>query len=358
MTEEKKKKGNIFLFTGEEDFLINESVSNWKKLAEDKYGEFNVLNTEIDIPEKESDNYLNNKSKEISSELLTPSFFGEKRVIFIENFPITESGRKSAKDTEKYSLRIMRALEILPENNVVILSSKNTDKRTKIWEKINKIADVRIFKKLQEKDLIYWAISKVQKYNGKILPAAAKFLIDYVGNDLWKIDREISKLVHFCETKPIAESDIQKICIPSIEIVNYGLSNALQKDSLKEIFEIFHNEINSGTLPATILIRDLAPVIRQILNVSWAVENKKTAKDISLKPWVFDKWKNAVKKISFNEAKKAYNALMLIDEGSKIGKIEVKSDDVRMFSLVIEAFFLEFFGSNLVAIKKPLLKKE
>lgn len=357
MTEE-ETRGKIFLFTGEENFLIREKLRNWKKASEEKHGEFNILNIEIDIPQKDSDNYLNLRSKEISSELVTPSFFGEKRVIFLDNFPITEIGKKSAKDTEKYSLRIVRALENLPEANVVILSSANPDKRTKVWKMVNKIAKVELFDKLQERELIDLIIARIEHLGGKILPAAAQFLISYIGNDLWKIDREISKLVHFCEAKPIAESDIQKICIPSVEIINFGISNALQDGNLKKVFEIFHNEIDSGTAPQAIILRDLAPVMRQILHVAWANENNKNANEAGMNPWMFNRWKNAVKKISFDEAKQAYNALMLIDEGSKTGKIEVKSDDVKMFSLVIEAFFLEFFGGELVKIRKPLLKKE
>jgi len=44
----------------------------------------------------------------------------------------------------------------------------------------------------------------------------------------------------------------------------------------------------------------------------------------------------------------------VIDEGMKNGKIEISGTDYRMFNLVIETFFLEFFGNKNIVVKKSL----
>lgn len=338
----KEKRGTIMLFTGDEDFLLKEKIKSWKKASEEKYGEFNVMSISLEIPNKDAIGYISLRSKEIASEFLTPSFFGEKRVIFLENFPVSDK-KGLTKDADKFFMKIYKSLENLPENNVVIMSSFKPDKRTSIYKNIKKIAQVEEFKKLESQELYDWILNKTKSLEAKMLANAARFLAEYCGNDLWKIDQEIKKLVSYCEKETISEEHIQEICLPHTELADFALSNALQNSDTKKAIKILKEELDLSTHPQVIISRDLATVIRQILNVKWASENNKSAKEISMHPFVFSKWKNSAFKFSYSKIKEAFNLLLAIDEGLKTGKIDTSSNNYSMFSLEAEKFIMKIF---------------
>ncbi len=358
MEEKDIQRGQILLYAGPESFLLKEHISQMKKASFQKYGEFNVMSILFDPPDRGANEYLNQKTKEISAEIITPAFFGEKRVIFLENFPPPVKGNISKDDIAKYYQRIIKSLENLPAENVVIISAENPDRRTKIWKDLQKIVNqTQEFKSLESHELNKWILSRVASQGGKMLPSASTFLAEYCGNDLWWISQEINKLINYCEDKPISEVDIQKISVMNSEIADFALINSLQENNLKKALKVFQSELEETGAPQVVYYKDIVPAVRQLLKIIWAVKNNRTAKDVGVHPFVFSKWQRVASKFDFEKIKKAYGALVLIDEGLKNGKIEVATNDLRMFNLVIEVYFLEFFSEQELDLKKPLLKK-
>lgn len=359
MIEKKlEMKGNIFLYYGEESFLLKERIKQLKKASMEKYGEFNVMNIIFESLEKGFKEYIDQKTKEIAGELITPSFFGEKRVIFLDNFPPSAKGNVSSEDLGKMYQRVINSLIDLPEENVVIISVEKPDKRLKIWKSLQALAkNQQEFALMEPYDLNKWILGRVASLGGKMLPAASAFLAEYCANDLWKLDQETQKLVNYCEDKPISEADIQKVCIMSAETADFALTNALQENNLKKAIKIFQTDLESAGSAQEVFYRDIAPAVRQLMKTVWAVKNNRTAKEIGVHPFVYQKWQKMAGRFSYDKIKKAYEALVLIDEGTKNGKIEILPNDLRMFSLVIEAYFLEFFGRDDLELKNPLLKK-
>jgi DNA polymerase III delta subunit len=337
----KEEQGVIMLITGTEDFLIKERFHNLQKASEDKYGEFNVLTVTLG-PEDKSRIKL--RSKEIASELLTPAFFGSKRVIFLENFPPSKG--LFNKDDDKYLVQILKAIEDLPEGNVVVISAVNPDQRTKLYKTLVKIAKVETFNELKEGQLTDWILTKISQLGGKMLPAAASFLANYCGNDLWKINQEVKKLANWADTKPISEADIQKICLPHDQMIPFAFSNALQSADWLKALEILQQQIAMGIAPQVVLMRDLAPIVRSIVNVQWATANNLDAKAIKMNPWVFSRWRSIASKFESHELKAMLQGLVKIDQGLKTGKIDASGGELRLFSLTIEYFLLEFFASK------------
>ena len=68
---------SLFLAVGPEKFLLQEFIQQYKKAAIGKYGEFSVQTLSV----------LGHSMGEIRNEILSPAFFGGKRVIFLEHFP-------------------------------------------------------------------------------------------------------------------------------------------------------------------------------------------------------------------------------------------------------------------------------
>ncbi|MCT4592180.1 MAG: DNA polymerase III subunit delta [Candidatus Gracilibacteria bacterium] len=334
----------VFLFIGEEEFLIKEKIKEWKKLSVDKYGEFNVTYASFDLPDRDVSGYLNQRCTEIASEILTPSFFGDKRVIFIENFPPKLT--RPIEDSQRFFMRILSSLKELPEENVVIISSFLPDKRTKVYKELTKDYKTEIFNKFDNRELCEWILRRVAKYGGKMLPSASGFLAEYCAGDLYKIDQDIKKLVDYKGVEPISERDIESLCIKTSMVADFALANSMSDANVQKILTILHTELNAGSVPQMILFKDIAPTLRQLLQVIYAVEKDKDPKAIGMNPWVFNRWKSVSKKFTLNEIKEAYLKILEIDEGMKTGKIETSLNDYRMFMLFIEKFFWEMFGAG------------
>jgi hypothetical protein len=101
-----------------------------------------------------------------------------------------------------------------------------------------------------------------------------------------------------------------------------------------------------GIAPQVVLMRDLAPIVRSIVNVQWATANNLDAKAIKMNPWVFSRWRSIASKFESHELKAMLQGLVKIDQGLKTGKIDASGGELRLFSLTIEYFLLEFFASK------------
>jgi len=339
-------KENIFFLAGSETFLLKEKIKEWKKAAEKKYGQFNTLTIFFEAAWLKSNNIINKKSKEIISEISTPSFFGEKRIIFLENFPPFE--KKINPEQSKYLLRIIKNLALVPLENVIVISCQNPDKRTKIFKELNNIAKVEFFEKLEEKSLLSWICHRFKEKGCTLKTNIAQEIINFCGHDLWKINQEIEKLTLFKANKEILLEDIKKICTPSFEIVDFAFANAIQSGKIKEILINFKKTIDSGVEVQSSIFRIIAPIIRQIYKIIWALKYKKTARDVNIHPFVFSRCKNIASQYSEDKIKIFIEKLILIDQKIKTGKIEISSNDQRMLMLQLEKFLIDFNNQKII----------
>jgi DNA polymerase III delta subunit len=80
---------NIVFFTGPNHIFLRRDLDAWIDIFAKKYGEYNISRLD-----KENISKIN-----IQSELLTPVFLGEKRLIVIENIPFVASQKDEASES-------------------------------------------------------------------------------------------------------------------------------------------------------------------------------------------------------------------------------------------------------------------
>lgn len=192
----------IYLFTWNSQYLVREKTLSWKNAYIEKYGDFNLVHFK-DL--KQTDNNI------LNQELLAEWFMWEKKLIIIDDFPLSWSNKDSDLNEKQDFLESI--LDKIPENNIVIFSSANPDKRSKFYKKIVKIANkVEEFNASLEND-IFQIISK--KYSNKIDNSAINLLIKYKSWNLEKIISEIEKL--FILSYRITENLIKENIFPELE---------------------------------------------------------------------------------------------------------------------------------------------
>lgn len=232
----------IYLFTWNSNFLIREKISEWKELFVSKNWDFDLIHFK-DLSDISND--------ELSATLIWNSFFDTKKLIIIDDLPLSWTVKnKSLSEKQDFLLPL---LSRIPENNIVIFSSVNSDKRSKFYKELHKIADIKDFSTKSESDL-NWIISK--KYSWKISPSAVSLIVKYKSWDLSKIISELDKL--FITYDFIDNKEIEKNIVPELEesifqviddIMNQDIISAIKKINIilndTNIYAFYNNLISN-----------------------------------------------------------------------------------------------------------------
>ncbi len=216
----------IYLFTWNSDFLVREKTLSWKKLFTEKNWDFNLVHFK---------NLLETDNNALLENLLAEGFMWEKKLLIIDNFPLTAADRKNSKLSEKQDF-LETIISQIPQNNIVIFSSANPDKRSKFFKLIKKQATkIEEFNTKWENDIVQ-IIQK--KYGNFIDFPATNLLIKYKG---WSLEKSIWEIQKILITKEhISTSDIKKYIKPELEesifqviddILNLQISQAIKKIS-------------------------------------------------------------------------------------------------------------------------------
>ncbi|MDD5213087.1 MAG: hypothetical protein PHG82_01560 [Candidatus Gracilibacteria bacterium] len=200
----------IYLFTGNSSYLIEKKVQSWKKAFIDKFGDFNLLHIR-DLSQISQDFLREN--------LLSSPFLGDKKVIIIEDFFKKAKAKKDDEednndDTNTSNLNdfLLNIFPRIPENNIVVLTSTNILKASKIYKFIKEHGKIEEFDIKDDIDLK----DNLQKiYPNSIDSRALDLIISYKAGDIYKIVNEIDKL-HI--TNDFIDSKIiENFVIPELE---------------------------------------------------------------------------------------------------------------------------------------------
>ncbi|MBI5415155.1 DNA polymerase III subunit delta [Candidatus Peregrinibacteria bacterium] len=334
--------GALISYTGPETFQLRNHVQRIFLASVEKYGEYNVSKVEID-PKATDMNML-------KTMVFSIPFFGTgKRIIFLESFPFESSGKRSEEEKENEE-KILKILQEIPEEIVVICISENPDRRTKAWKELQKIADKESsqeFSELKDQELTEWILQMIASKKGEILPAAAEYLWQYCGTNLWKLSNEIEKLILFTSgEKPISERDIEKVSEPSFETIQFALSNAFSSGKEEEVIEIFHRMIFNGESAYVVLYRDLGSIMRQLILTRVALDGKKSAEDVGINPFIFRHTQKTAALFPMTHLRTMHEKLIHIDEGTKTGAIPSHAGKEDHLIFAVEKWIRSFFSIN------------
>ncbi len=304
----------LYLFTWNSDYLVNQQVKAWKKLFIEKHWDFNLIHIK-DITQ------TNNNT--IIDALLGMTFMNAKKLVIIDNIP-TSSKNKDSEISSKQNF-LFNILEKIPEENIILFSSVNPDKRSKIYKTLKKLSTLKEFNIKQDYDIINILN---QKYTWKIDNLAINTIIKYKASNLDKIVNELEKLL--ITKQKITKQDIEENVTPELEesifillddLLNLKISEALQKlNTILESSNIyaFYNNL-------------LANIRTQVFIMKLkSISNNKTEITNSLKLW--NRWFLVDKnyKINLKKLLKFYTETINLDKKMKTWKmIWTKDEDFR-----------------------------
>ena len=211
-----KEMGRLYIFHGEEIFLLHHYFEQAKKLLID------------DLTESFNFHKLNNETFDLQS-----------FVDAVENFPMMADHTLIQVDEvdlfklpEDQRSKIGEVLADIPEWCTVIFTYETVawkpDKRLKkFWEVIDNNALIVEFAKQGQKELIAWVSRHFLAHQKRISNDLCAYLIDITGGTMTALMGEINKITAFSGSDTITKHDIDSVTEPVLDAVVFQMTDLL-----------------------------------------------------------------------------------------------------------------------------------
>jgi DNA polymerase-3 subunit delta len=208
---------------------------------------------------------------------------------------------------------------------VIFVYYDGLDRRRKFYKLIERIGEVREFKKFTEWEqdkVLAWIVNRVKIYGKKIGSHAANLLIEIVGPNLRMLDKEIEKIATFIgDAEFIEEKDVSMLA-SSGEMDAFALSNAIRDKNTQEAMKCLSRLFKDNQDPH-MLIGMLAKLYRMLLQVKYledkGVGQRDIARELNANPFYIKKCAEKTGRFTLKELEKDIKTLHLADLKMKSG---------------------------------------
>ena len=211
-----KTADRLYVFYGEEAFLLHHYLEQLRKLLVDEL--------------TESFNYhkFNNENFDILSfadAVENLPMMAEHTMIWVDDIDIFKLG-------EADRTKMAEILSDIPEYCTVVFTYETTqwkpDKRLKkYWDTIESCATIVAFNKQSQRDLIAWITRHFAANKKNITPDLCSYLIDITGGTMTALAGEISKICAYSDADTIIKSDIDAVTEPVLDAMVFQMTDLL-----------------------------------------------------------------------------------------------------------------------------------
>lgn len=195
----------------------------------------------------------NNDIQELIDSTDTLPAFSEYTCTVIKNFPL-DSMYSANKERFEGWLRDM------PETTVAVFWQDTTEinpKKSAKWKAVislfSKYGCAVCLDKMDKNALMKTVAGGLKKRGKQIDRDTALYLIDTVGNDLNMLLNEVEKLANFENGDTVTKTDINAVCIKSLESSVYDLSKGIFSGNIEKCFKILNKLFQDKEKPEVIL---------------------------------------------------------------------------------------------------------
>jgi DNA polymerase-3 subunit delta len=319
---EREQKPVVYVFHGDDEFAISESIAELKsRLGDPSTVELNLTTLDgrsFSIEEFET------AGKSIP-------FLAERRLTVL-NHPLAymqvESNRK----------KVLTFLEDLPEESAVVLAEyrpllsprdKRQGKTHWLEEWGNAMGAkvyIREFSRVRGTQLTGWILNRTKQAGGDFEPKAAVLLASLVGEDVRLADQEITKLLTYVNfERPVVEADVMELTAVLPEGDIFEFVDALGNRDRKKAVRVFHRLLTDQDQ-----LRIFNMVVRQfrLLLLSREILDQyggeaEITRRLKIHPYVSRKIASQARHFSQPQLDRIYHRLLDIDSGLKTGKMNV-----------------------------------
>ena len=270
---------------------------------------------------------------EIISDLETPSFGFEKKLIIAKNTGLfKKDGRKKAKKDDQ-SIKA-KLLEYLKENfeyikdSVILVFVEGEADKSELFDFINKNGIVCNFEYQKPAQIQARIKAITNAYKVNIDAPTLSYFIECCGTDMQDLINEMRKLIEYeGQGGTITKDDIDNLSIKKMESIIFDLTDSLGKKNTKVAIEVLRNLIMAKEPVQKILIT-LYGHFKKLYLVKLALKNNKDIiSALDLKPnqtFLVNKYKMQAGYFKTSEIRRILKELCDLDYKYKIGLIDLE----------------------------------
>ena len=270
---------------------------------------------------------------EIISDLETPSFGFEKKLIIAKNTGLfkKDGRKKSKKDDQSIKSKLLEYLKENFEyikNSVILVFVEDEADKSELFDFINKNGIVCNFEYQKPAQIQARIKSITNAYKVNIDVPTLSYFIECCGTDMQDLINEIRKLIEYeGQGGTITKDDIDSLSIKKMESVIFDLTDSLGKKNTKLAIEVLRNLIMAKEPVQKILIT-LYGHFKKLYLVKLALKNNKDIiYALDLKPnqtFLVNKYKMQAGYFKTSEIRRILKELCDLDYKYKIGLIDLE----------------------------------
>jgi DNA polymerase-3 subunit delta len=293
----------VYLFFGQEDFLVEETVEAVIDAA--LKPEERGFNLDV-VQAGETD------ARDIVSHASSFPMMANRRVVV-------------ARDVDKLQAKDLEILSAYVENpspsTVLVLVAAKPDLRKRPFVTVKRTGFVLELKPLYENQLPVWITERIERQGRKISPEACRLMAGYVGTSLREITSEIEKLfLYLGDRRSISADDVAAVVGMSREFSVFELQKAAGARDLPRALHISERMIDAGENVPFILI-----MLTGYFNVLWKLQEmrrrgipeREQTSTLRVNPYFLKDYVEAVGRFTNAELEESFCMLAAADEQLK-----------------------------------------
>ena len=264
-----KNPGRLYVFYGEETFLLHHYLGQLRKLLLD--------------PLTESFNYhrLNSETFDIQS-------FADG----VENLPMmAEHTFVQVDDVDPFKMaeadrgKMGEILSDIPDYCTVVFTYVTVpwkpDKRLKkLWDVYQENASLVEFEKQDQRDLVAWVTRHFAAHKKRISADLCVYLIDITGGTMTALSGEIDKICAYSGAENICRADIDAVTEPVLDAVVFQMTDQLSAGRYDQALLKLHQLLKMQEEPLSIL-GAVGAHFRRISTARTLMDHGKNASDLA-----------------------------------------------------------------------------
>jgi DNA polymerase III delta subunit len=311
---------NVYLFTGQEKYLLDKEIQRRKDNFLAKFGLESVFHFGVD----------NLDVSMIKQAIYYSGLFTTKKLILINGIPLDTLTKLGEDKNEQLTTFIDGFIKVegkIPDDSLLVFVSPIPDKRLKLYKFLEKHATLKEFNQLKWGDLEKFITTELQEFT--ITHEAVQYFLTKVWSDLYRIRFECDKLkirAKLKQQKQIDETMIDYIVYGQVETDSFIFLKALFTDKKKAIslLEKIQGEGNDRNQFAGMLYRAMKFYIFMMdLDESGVTDSKDIASFLKMNPrQVKNEYsKIAILKTNKKKIEEIYVKLVELDTDIKSWKV-------------------------------------
>ncbi len=255
--------------------------------------------------------------KEIISLADTMPFFGDRRLILIEDSGLFKSSGADA---------LVEYLPQMPDTTCMLFVENEVDKRNRLYKKVKDLGYVAEMERQDARQLGAWAGGILAKEGKKITGRTMELFLSKTGDDMENIRMELEKLISYTLGRDvITDQDVEEICTVRVTNKIFEMVAAIVTRNTRKAMDLYEDLITLREPPMRILFL-IARQFNQILQVkelmNQGMEKNGIASKLKMQPFVVGKTMPQAKSFSREQILSYVNMCVDTEEAVKTGRLD------------------------------------